>query len=72
MCGYILSTFAQTEAPMPGASIFESVQRPKPLEAKVADIVKNGGSSSRTPRCRLVPIPKMTTATQGSVPHGYS
>lgn len=57
---------------MPEASIFESLQRPKLLEAKVADIVQNGGSSIEEGRSRLIPIRKMTTATQGSVPHGCS
>jgi hypothetical protein len=38
--GYILSTLAQAEAPMPEASIFEILQRLKLLEATVADTPK--------------------------------
>jgi hypothetical protein len=53
---------------MPEASIFGSLQRPKLLGAKVADIVQNGGSSIEDAPLPLDPIPKMTTV--GSVPHG--
>jgi hypothetical protein len=48
--------------------IFENLRRLKLLEAKVADIVKNGASSIE--KSLLIRIPKMTTATQGSIPHG--
>jgi Haem-degrading len=43
---------------MPEASIFGSLQRPKLLGAKVADIVQNGGSSIEDAPLPLDPDPE--------------